>query len=420
MKPTPATGQQPAGPGLRRPLARLVWLGPAFVAAVAYIDPGNFATNIEGGARFGYALLWVVVASNLMAMLIQILAAKLGLATGMNLAEVCRERLPRPLVWAMWGIMELVAIATDLAEFLGAALGFHLLLGMPLFSAAILTAFVTFGLLAFQGEGARKFEVIIAGFVALIGIAYLLEFFFADPSWAGILSGLKPGFPEENRDDAVFLATGILGATVMPHVIFLHSALTQHRMFGLDAAGRKTIHRLQIVDVVGAMTLAGLINAAMLVVSAAAFHARGHQDVGSIEVAYVTLEGVLGPFAKQIFGVALLASGLSSSAVGTLSGQIIMQGFLRKKLPLWLRRTVTVLPALAIIGAGIDPTKALVWSQVILSLGLPFAVVPLIAFTAKRDLMGDLANRPRVTLLAALCGALIIILNVTLLLKIFA
>jgi len=311
-------------------------------------------------------------------------------------------------------------MATDLAEFLGAAIGFQLLFGMPLFPAALLTTFVTFGLLGLHGGKARKFEVTIAGFVGLIGAAYLVEVFLASPPLEGVLGGLRPGFPAEDRGDAVFLATGILGATVMPHVIFLQSALTQHRRPGLDTAGRNSINRLQIADVVGVMALAGLINAAMLVVSAAAFHGRGHSDVGSIEAAYVTLEGVLGPLAKQVFGIALLASGLSSSAVGTLSGQIIMQGFLRRRLPLWLRRVVTILPALAIIASGADPTRALVWSQVVLSLGLPFAVVPLIVFTARRDLMGGLVNRPHVTLLAVLCGGLIIVLNATLLVKLFA
>lgn len=394
-------------------------MGPAFIAAVAYIDPGNFATNIQGGARFGFALLWVVVASNLMAMLLQMLSAKLGIATGKNLAELCRDHLPRWLVWVMWGVMEVVAMATDLAEFLGAALGFNLLLGIPLGWAGILTGLVTLLILTVQKRGFRVMEVIISVFIGIIAACYIIETALAKPSWAGILNGLQPVFPAVNRGEAVLLATGILGATVMPHVIFLHSALTQGRIVVSTPELRRKLQQYQLADVGMAMGIAGLINAAMLITAASTFHQQGLADVASIETAYLTLDTVLGPVAKSVFGIALVASGLSSSVVGTMSGQVLMAGFMHRTLPMWFRRGFTMVPAMVIIFLGLDTTRSLVWSQVVLSFGLPFAVVPLIWFTARRSIMQELTNRRMTTLAACLAAAVIVGLNVFLVLQFF-
>ncbi|MFZ4774598.1 MAG: Nramp family divalent metal transporter [Terrimicrobiaceae bacterium] len=398
----------------------LPFLGPAFIAAVAYIDPGNFATNIEGGARFGFALLWVVVASNLIALLVQSLSAKLGIATGKNLAELCREHLPAWVVLPMWGIMEIVAMATDLAEFLGAALGLHLLSGLPLGWCGLLTAVATLLILGLQRRGFRPIEVVITGFILVIAGCYLVEILVAAPPWAAVFQGLIPVFPAAHRNEAVVLATGILGATVMPHVIFLHSALTQGRIVLKDPAMRRKLCRYQLADVAVAMGIAGLINAAMLITAATTFHLTGRQDVASIETAYQTLQTVLGPVARSLFGVALLAAGLSSSAVGTMSGQVIMQGFLRRQVPMWVRRLVTMAPALIVIWVGADTTSSLIWSQVVLSFGLPFAVVPLIWFTARSRIMGELANHWLTTAAAGMAGLLIILLNAYLIWQFFA
>ena len=403
----------------RKSRFRRLWpfLGPAFVASVAYIDPGNFATNIQGGARFGYMLLWVVVASNLMAMLVQALSAKLGIATGMNLAELCRERFPRPVVWAMWVLMEVVAMATDLAEFLGAALGFNLLFGIPLLPAGLLTAVATFAILALERRGFRPLEGVISALVGVIAVAYVIETILDRPEWGRL--AFHAVVPEFSGTESVLLATGILGATVMPHVIFLHSALTQGRIVTRDPGQLKRLFRFQCVDVTIAMSLAGLVNAAMLVMAAATFHAKGLTQIATIEEAHRTLTPLLGAASSWVFAVSLLASGLSSSTVGTMSGQVIMQGFLHRRIPIWLRRLVTMLPALGVIAIGLEPTRTLVLSQVVLSFGLPFAIIPLVRFTAQRELMGPLVNRRATTLVASVVAALIVALNLFLLQQVF-
>lgn len=411
-----------SGEGQRRGFGKFFpFFGPAFVASVAYLDPGNFATNLEGGAKFGYQLVWVVFASNLMAMLIQTLSAKLGIATGKNLAQLCREHYPRPLVWLLWIIMELVAMATDLAEFLGAALGFYLLFGIPLWAAGLLTAVVTFAILAVERLGFRPLEAVITTLVGVIAVCYLAELFLSGPDWKQVFAcTVSPAFPRENRAEAVLLATGILGATVMPHVIFVHSALMQDRIVARTEAQLRRLFRFELLDVVVAMSLAGLVNAAMLVLAAKTFHERGLFHVDAIEKAYLTLEPLLGPAASILFAVSLLASGLSSSAVGTMAGQIVMKGFLNWHMAVWLRRVITMAPALAVILAGFDATRTLVISQVVLSFGLPFAVVPLIQFTRRRDLMGVLANRWPTTAAAVASAALIISLNFYLLFRTIA
>jgi manganese transport protein len=407
-----------AGASSKRGMMRLLpFLGPAFIASIAYVDPGNFATNIEGGAKYGYLLLWVIVASNLMAMLIQTLSAKLGIATGHNLAELCRLHLPRPLVWFMWVAMELVAMATDLAEFLGAALGFSLLFGMPLWIAGALTTVITFLILAQQSRGFRPLEMLITALLAVIAVCYLLETILDKPDWSRVLyHAVVPGFA---GSESILLATGILGATVMPHVIFLHSSLTQGRIVVRSPEQKRRLFHFEVTDVTIAMTIAGLVNAAMLMMAAATFHRAGMSNVASIEDAHITLQPLLGAAAGWIFAVSLLASGLASTTVGTMAGQVVMQGFLERHIPIWVRRAVTILPSFVVILAGTDPTRTLVISQVVLSFGLPFAVIPLVRFTARRDLMGELVNRRRTTVLATLVALLIVALNIYLLFQTF-
>ena len=398
------------GQSRKRGLARLLpFLGPAFIASVAYMDPGNFATNIQGGAKFGYTLLWVVVASNLMAMLIQTLSAKLGIATGLNLAEHCRNNFPRPVVLGMWLIAEIVAMATDLAEFLGAALGFYLLFGIPLWVAGILTAIVTFLILALERYGFRPLEAAITAFVGVIAVSYLVESVLDRPDWGQVL--FHAVVPRFSGTESVILATGILGATVMPHVIFLHSALTQGRIVVREPKMLRRLFRYEIVDVFIAMGMAGLINGAMLIMASSTFFRFGLTEIGTIEEAHRTLEPLLGSAASWVFAISLLASGLSSSTVGTMAGQVIMQGFLHRTIPIWLRRLVTMAPSLIVIAVGLDPTRTLVISQVMLSFGLPFAIIPLVLFTQRRDLMGILVNRRMTTVAASLVAALIVALN---------
>ena len=398
-------------PGGRLRLAAVI--GPAFIAAVAYIDPGNFATNIAGGSKFGYTLVWVIVASNLMAMLIQSLSAKLGIATGRNLAEICRDELPRPLTLGLWAQAELIAIATDLAEFLGAALGFHLLFGIGLLPAAFITGVAAFLILGLQRFGFRPLEAVIGVIVIAIGLCYVIEIFKAHPDYAAV--GRHAVLPEFQGRESVLLAVGILGATVMPHVIWLHSALTQHRLPTENEAQLRRLRRLTLVDVMIAMAIAGLINMAMLVMAASTFFRSGHHAVASLEDAHGTLVPLLGNAASELFALALLFSGLSSSAVGTLAGQVVMQGFIRRRIPLALRRIVTMLPAFVVIALGADPSHTLVLSQVALSFGIPFALVPLVWFTSRRRLMGVLTNARPTTAAAALVAGLIIALNVFLL-----
>lgn len=398
--------------------ARLLpFLGPAFIACVAYVDPGNFATNISGGAKFGYMLLWVIIASNLMAMLIQSLSAKLGIATGKNLAELCRDHFPRPVVWGMWGLMEIVAMATDLAEFLGAALGFNLLFHIPLLVAGFLTAITTFIILGLQRYGFRPLEAVITILVGVIAVAYVIETFLGHADWTQI--AIHAVVPQFSGTESVLLATGILGATVMPHVIFLHSSLTQGRIIPKNPEQIRRLYRFELVDVIIAMGLAGLINAAMLVMAASTFFTSGLTNIGTIEEAYRTLTPLLGGAASWVFAISLLASGLSSSAVGTMSGQVIMQGFLHRHIPAWLRRLVTMAPSLLVIAIGLEPTRTLVISQVVLSFGIPFALIPLVIFTRRRDLMGILVNSRYTTVLASIVAGLIVALNLFLLYETF-
>jgi manganese transport protein len=387
----------------------LPFLGPAFIASVAYVDPGNFATNISGGAKFGYTLLWVIVLSNLMAMLIQSLSAKLGIATGLNLAEQCRANYPRWVVWLMWGLMELVAMATDLAEFLGAALGFYLLFGIPLWLAGILTAIATFVILGLERYGFRPLEAVITSFVGVIAVSYVIETILGRPDWGQV--AYHAFVPQFSGVESVLVATGILGATVMPHAIYLHSALTQNRIVTRDPAKLKRLFRFELIDVAVAMGVASLVNGAMLIMSASAFYSKGLSTIGTIEEAYRTLEPLLGPAAAVVFALSLLASGLSSSSVGTMAGQVIMQGFLHTEIPVWIRRLVTMVPSLIVISLGLDPTSTLVLSQVVLSFGLPFAIIPLVMFTSRKDLMGVLVNRRITTVLASVVAGLIVILN---------
>jgi len=384
-------------------------LGPAFVAAVAYVDPGNFATNFEAGARYGYALVWVIVAANLMAMLVQYLSAKTGVATARDLPELCREHLPRPVSRGLWVQAELVAMATDLAEFVGAAVGLNLLFGVPLFPAGLMTAVVAFGILALEQRGYRRFELAIAGLLGIVFLGFAYDLLTVGASVPGTLSGLLPTFPDSN---AVMLAAGIIGATVMPHVVYLHSALTKNRVAVRDDDERREVLRFQRLDVFVGLGAAGVINLCMLLIAASLFNATGHSGVDSLEAAHAGLGQLIGGGAALAFAVALLASGLSSSSVGTYAGQVVMQGFINRRIPLFLRRGLTMLPALVVLGLGLPTTASLVASQVVLSFGIPFALVPMIMLTRRADVMGALVNRRITTVAASVIAVLIIALNV--------
>jgi len=385
------------------------FLGPAFIASVAYVDPGNFATNIQGGSAFGYTLLWVIVVSNVMAMLIQTLSAKLGIATGHNLAEHCRNHFSKPVVYVMWVLMELVAIATDLAEFIGAAIGFQLLFGFPLIIGGVLTAICTFLILALERYGFRPLEIAITVMVGVIALSYLLETILDRPEFKTLL--YHSFVPQFSGTESILLATGILGATVMPHAIFLHSALTQQRIIVKEPKKLRKLFHFEILDVTIAMGIASLVNMAMLIMAAATFYKHGYTNIATIEEAHLTLQPLLGKAASWIFAISLLASGLSSSTVGTSAGQVMMQGFLHKHIPVWVRRFVTIIPSIVVISIGLDPTRTLVISQVILSFGLPFAIIPLIIFTKKKELMGILVNKKFTTFITYIIAALIIALN---------
>jgi len=410
--------------GERRGLrAVLPFLGPAFIAAVAYIDPGNFATNMAGGSQFGYTLLWVVLLANLMAMLVQAMSAKLGIATGRSLPEVCRDRFPFRVVVLLWLQAEAIAMATDLAEFVGAALGLHLVFGLSLWVSALLTGLAAFTILGLQVWGFRRLEATITGLVAVVVLAFGLEVLRSSPSGAGVARGLfvpqfagGVGGAGGAGGGSALLAVGIVGATVMPHVIYLHSSLTQKRIVGANALARRKIFRFEIVDISIAMGVAGLINLAMLATAAAVFHARGLFGVGSnLGQVFEGLNRYLGAHSGLIFGLALLASGVASSCVGTMSGQVVMQGFIHRQIPIFARRAITMIPAMVLIGVGFDPTRALVLSQVFLSFGIPFALIPLLVFTCSRDLMGTLVNRRPTMITAGLVTAVIVALNVYLL-----
>jgi manganese transport protein len=385
------------------------------VAAIAYVDPGNFATNIAGGSKYGYMLLWVLLGANLMAMLIQNLSAKIGIATGRNLPELAREHFPRPVTFGLWVQAELIAMATDLAEFVGAAIALNLLFNIPLLPAGLITAVAAFAILGLQSRGYRRFEVAIIGFLAVILLGFLY-----DTLRIGFDAGdAAKGFvPKLDGSDSLLLAVGILGATVMPHVIYLHSALTQNRVHAKDDAEKRVLLRFNRMDVTIAMTLAGLINMSMLVIAASLFFGSG-PDVDTIEKAHAGFKDMVGPSAAIAFALALLASGFASSSVGTYAGQVVMQGFIARTIPLALRRAVTMTPALIVLAIGVDPTKALVISQVVLSFGIPFALIPLVILTRRRDVMGALVNRPVTTLVASVVAAIISALNVFLLLDTF-
>jgi manganese transport protein len=394
----------------------LPFLGPAFIAAVAYIDPGNFATNIAAGSEFGYRLIWVIVLANLLAMLIQTLSAKLGIATGRNLPEVCRDEFSRRVSVGLWVQAAAIAMATDLAEFLGAAIGIDLLTGIGLFYSAVLAGIAAFAILELQRFGVRMLEAVIASLVGVIGGCYVVELLFAHPSYSAVFHHAIT--PQLGGSEAVLLSVGILGATVMPHVIYLHSALTQDRLVPETNEDAQTLLRYTRLDVVVAMTIAGLINVAMLVMAASTFFRAGLLHVNSLDGAHKTLEPILGGASSVLFALALVASGLSSSAVGTLSGQVVMQGFIRRQIPIAVRRLVTMVPAFVVIAMGLNPTRTLVISQVVLSFGIPFALVPLVWFTARRDIMGPLVNRHVTTAVASLVAAAIVGLNFVLLAQI--
>ncbi len=394
----------------------LLFAGPAVIASIAYMDPGNFATNIQAGAGYGYTLLWVVVVANLIAMLFQALSAKLGIVTGRNLAELCRAQFSPKTVYAMWAASEVAAMATDLAEFLGGAIGLSLLFQMPLLAGMAVTAVITYAILMVQGRGFRPMEMIIGGLVAVIGLCYLVEMFVAPVQWGqAALHSILPMMPNAA---ALTISVGIIGATVMPHALYLHSGLTQNRAPGADGRERGILLRYSNRECVIALAVAGVVNMAMVMMASAAFHA-GHSDVSEIETAYHTLTPLLGVGAAGVFLLSLMASGISSSAVGTMAGQMIMQGFVGFRIPIWVRRAVTMLPAFIVVALGVDATSALVLSQVVLSFALPIPMIALVLFTRRADIMGEFANS-RLTDAAAIAGSVVIlVLNAVLLLQIF-
>ncbi len=396
------------------PRAALLFAGPAVIASIAYMDPGNYATNIQAGAGYGYALLWVVLLANLVAMLFQSLSAKLGIVTGLNLAEHCREQFPRPVVLVLWFISEIAAMATDLAEFLGGAIGLALLFHMPLMSGMFVTAVLTYGILLTEGRGFRPMELIIGFLVALIGLCYIAEVFISPIAWGDAVAGtFVPSLPDAG---ALLISVGIIGATVMPHAIYLHSGLTQNRAVARHAEDRRRILRYSNIEVLVALAIAGMINMAMVMMAASAFHA-GNPEVAEIETAYHMLTPLLGGAAAAAFLISLIASGISSSVVGTMAGQMIMQGFLHLRIPLLLRRLVTMAPAFIIVAMGVNPTQALVMSQVVLSIALPVPMITLIMFTSRRDIMGEFVSSALIRNLAILGAVVVLSLNMVLLVQ---
>lgn len=403
--------------GRRRGLSSLLpFAGPAVMASVAYMDPGNFATNIQAGAKYNYDLLWVVAGANIIAMLFQALSAKLGIVTGRNLAELCRERFPRGLVFAMWIASEFGAMATDLAEFLGGAIGLSLLLGMPLFHGMIVTGIASYGMLRLQRRGFRPIELLIGGLVGVIGASYLIELLIAPPNWSEIV--FHTVVPHLDDSDAVLLAVGIVGATVMPHAIYVHSGFTQDRIVPRTEGEQRRLLRFTNREVILALGLAGLVNIAMVAMAASVFHDGVHDDIAQIDTAYHTLIPVLGSGAAAVFLVSLIASGLSSSAVGTIAGQVIMQGFAGFRIPLWLRRFLTMAPAFAVVAAGVDATRALILSQVALSLVLPVPMIALLFFTRRHDVMGSCVVGPLTMVAAITAAAIVLMLNLILVLQV--
>jgi manganese transport protein len=405
----------PLGTGRIR--AAVAMLGPAFVASIAYVDPGNFATNIQGGARYGYLLLWVVLVANLIAMLVQYLSAKLGIVTGQSLPEQIRERFPRPVSWGMWLQAEAMAMATDIAEFVGAALGLNLLFGIAMLPAGLITCVITFAVLGLQARGYRPFELAITALLGLVVAGFLYETLRIGPSAPASLRGLLPA---TDGTGSLYLAAGILGATVMPHAIYLHSALTKSRTPCRDDIERRRVLKFTQLDVLTALGLAGLVNMAMLAVAARAFHTPALSSLATIGQAHAELGRLAGGIAALAFAGALLASGASSSSVGTYAGQVVMAGFTNFRVPLIARRAITMLPALAILATGINATSALVLSQVVLSFGIPFALLPLVVLTSRTQVMGGHVNRRRTTICACACVAVIIALNALILFQQFA
>jgi manganese transport protein len=400
-------------PGLR---GKLLFAGPAIIASVAYMDPGNYATNIQAGAGYGYALLWVVVLANFIAMLFQALSARLGIVTGHNLAELSRDHFPKNIVWVMWGISEIAAMATDLAEFLGGAIGLSLLFGLPLFAGMVVTAIVTYAILIFEARGFRPMELIIGAMVGVIGLCYLAELLIAPVDWAAAGIGMmQPILPDTA---ALTIAVGIIGATVMPHAIYLHSGLMQSRADIRNDGERRKVLRYSNVEVVLALAVAGMVNIAMVIMAASAFH-QGNSEVAEIETAYYTLTPLLGAAAAGMFLTSLIASGISSSVVGTMAGQMIMQGFLRIRVPIWLRRLVTMLPAFVVVGMGVNATEALVMSQVVLSIALPVPMIALIIFSSRKDIMGEFIASLPLRILAILGTTAVLGLNFVLLAGVF-
>jgi manganese transport protein len=392
--------------------ALLPFAGPAFVASVAYMDPGNFATNIQGGAGFGYRLLWVVVLANLMAMLFQGLSAKLGIATGRNLAELSRAHAPPPIALAMWVVSEIGAMATDLAEFLGAIVGLYLLFHVPMLAGALITGIVTYLILALHRYGFRTMETLIGSLVGVIALCYIVETILSKPDWSKVL--YHSVVPWIGGSSSILLAVGIVGATVMPHAIYLHSALTQDRIVPRDRRQLATVVRFSYVDVIVALTIAGLVNCAMMYMAAAVFYSTGHSGVADIATAYRTLTPLLGNLAAVVFLISLTASGISSSVVGTMAGQVIMQSFVGFTVPLWVRRLITMLPAVVVVALGLNVTQTLIISQVILSFVLPVPVIALVLLTARRTTMGPMVNARWVTLLAVTAAVAILGLNAVL------
>ena len=396
--------------------AYVAFAGPAVIVSIAYIDPGNFATNIQAGAKYGYGLLWVVLLANLIAMLFQALSAKLGIVTGHNLAEMCRKQFSPPVVWAMWIVSEIAAMATDLAEFLGGAIGLSLLFQMPLLIGMIITGIVTYGILMFEGFGFRPIELIIGSMVSLIGLCYFVQMFIVPVDWpSALLHTFRPKIADA---EALLLSVGIIGATVMPHAVYLHSGLTQARMPVRDNNERRKVLRFSNQEVIAALAVAGLINMAMVIMASGAFHA-GHPEVAEIETAYHTLTPLLGIGAAGVFLLSLIASGVSASTVGTMAGQLIMQGFIGFRIPIWVRRLVTMIPAFIVVAMGANATNALVISQVVLSIALPLPMISLLIFTRRTDIMGEFVNS-RLTHVAALIGtAVVLLLNIFLILQAF-
>ena len=408
--------EQALASGRVRPKSALLFVGPAVIAAIAYVDPGNYATNIQAGAGYGYTLLWVVLFANLVAMLFQALSAKLGIVTGRNLAEVCRDEFSKPVVILLWIVSEIAAMATDLAEFLGGAIGLALLFNMPLMAGMGVTAVVTYGILLFERRGFRPMELIIGSMIGVIGLCYIIELFIAPVAWGEATTGLfRPAIPDAT---ALAIAVGIIGATVMPHAVYLHSGLTQHRVAVKNETERRRVLRFSNIEVVAALAVAGVVNMAMVMMAAGAFH-KGHSEVAEIETAYHMLTPLLGGAAAAVFLISLIASGISSSVVGTMAGQMIMQGFVGFRIPIWLRRLITMLPAFVVVALGVNATQALVVSQIILSIALPVPMISLVIFTRNREIMGEYANGRLIGALAILAAIAVLSLNFVLLAQTF-